>query len=126
MSWSLVDLRLRSLNVSREASRSSKKTVLVLVRRPGRALTRSSLPFKIQKPSKTAGMRGTRAALLNRLIATCRSSKGTRVKGQVSEFPVLPLMPYQQSIKNLRPVLVETNGQALAPSGSWREVGLKE
>jgi len=73
-----------------------------------------------------AGICGTAAALLNLVIEVWRLSSGTRVNGQMSGVPVEPLMPYQQSMKNLWPVLVETKGQAFAPSGSVREVGLKE
>jgi hypothetical protein len=53
------------------------------------------------------GIRGTPEALVKDVKQVCRLSSGTRVKGQMSPVPVHPLMPYQQSMKNLRPVLVE-------------------
>ena len=122
-----VDLTPGSWKVSKVAALSSKKSIFVLVLRECRALTRSFLPFKIQKPSKTAGIRPAPAAMLKRLITVFRVSSGTRVNGQISGLPVVPLMPYQQSTKNLLPPwLVEPKGHALAPSGSSREVGLKE
>jgi hypothetical protein len=71
-------------------------------------------------------MRGTAEALVKEFNTHWRLSSGTRVNGQMSLPPVDPLIPYQQSTKNLFPVLVDPKGQALAPSGSLREVGLKE
>src|SRR6266850_3786567 len=126
MSASFLDFTPGSLNVSKLAALLSKKRRFVRFRRECRALTRSSLPFKIQNPSNTTGMRGTRAALLKWFRIVCRLSRGTRENGQISGLPVVPLMPYQQSMKNLRVVLVDLKGQALAPSGSLREVGLNE
>src|SRR5262249_34697247 len=84
ISAGLVDLTPGNLNVSNVAALSSKNNRLVRVRREWRALTRSSFPFKIQNPSKIAGMRGTWAALLKGLITHRRLSSGTRVKGQMS------------------------------------------
>jgi len=126
ISAGLVDLTPGNLKVSNVAALLSKKRMFVLVRREWRAFTRSSFPLRIQKPSKIAGIRGTVVARLKRLYTVSRLSSGTRVKGQTSGLPVVPLIPYQQWMKNLRPVLVEAYGQAVAPSGSLREVGLKE
>src|SRR5215472_4323480 len=120
MSPTFVDLTLGSLKVSNVAALSSKKSRFVRFRLEWRALTRSSLPLRIQKPSKTMGIRGTPEALVKEVKQVWRLSSGTRVNGQMSPVPVHPLMPYQQSMKNLRPVLVEAYGQALAPSGSLR------
>src|SRR5438105_725342 len=100
--------------------------MFVRFRREWRPLTRVSFPFKIQNPSNTIGIRGTLAIVLNRFITVCRLSNGTRANGQISGVPVVPFMPYQQSMKYFVPVLVETNGRALAPSGSLREVGSTE
>src|SRR5260370_31259069 len=80
ISTQLVDLTLGSWKVSKAAALSSKKRIFVLVLREWRALTRSFLPFKIQKPSKTAGMRPMPAGLLKRLITVSRLFRCTRVK----------------------------------------------
>ena len=54
---SLVALTPGSRKVSNVAARPSKKAIFVRVRFECRALTRSSFPFKIQKPSNTTGVR---------------------------------------------------------------------
>src|SRR6185369_8634277 len=87
-------------NVSNAAALLSKKRMLDRVFLLCRALTRSSLPLWIQKPSKITGIRGNRAAALRFTRMVDRlPSMGIRVNGHFCGLPVDPFIPYQQSMK---------------------------